>query len=121
MLCLTTFLFALSAVESGHNDDAIGKNGERSRYQIGEAVWKEHNKFADYEECYGLYGEVVATIHIAKIRRVLKTEDPLIIASAWNQGIAGHRKRGPNDHAKRVSRLYHAIMQEQAGYNQPCP
>ena len=113
MLCLTTFLFALSAIETGHNDAAIGKAGERSRYQISEPVWAKWDSLSPHEDCKGDDATQCATSHINHIRRTLLTDDPLIIASAWNQGITGHKRRGPNDHAQRVSNLYHAIMREQ--------
>ncbi len=34
---------ALSQIESGDNDAAVGKAGERGRYQETEAVWREFN------------------------------------------------------------------------------
>ena len=37
-------LSALSAVESGHNDKAIGPRGEVSRYQVLPSVWRQNSK-----------------------------------------------------------------------------
>lgn len=40
---LTIILACLSMIESGDNDLAVGKHGERGRYQISEEVWKEYD------------------------------------------------------------------------------
>lgn len=39
--CERPSLKALAMIESGVNDYAVGKKGERSRYQISKATWKE--------------------------------------------------------------------------------
>jgi hypothetical protein len=41
-LCFVTLLWAIAAVETGHDDAAIGRAGERSQYQIMEVVWRQH-------------------------------------------------------------------------------
>jgi hypothetical protein len=41
MTNLVTLLACLSMIESGDNDLKVGKHGERSRYQITRAAWKE--------------------------------------------------------------------------------
>ena len=39
---LNAKLKSISAIETGHNDNAIGLKGERSRYQLSRAVWRQH-------------------------------------------------------------------------------
>lgn len=56
-LCDAHFI-ALSKVESNHRDDAIGRNGEVSRYQLTPANWRRH----------ALGGEIPS--HPAHARRV---------------------------------------------------
>jgi hypothetical protein len=87
------FLLALALVESGGDDLAIGKAGERGRYQISRAVWKQHAPKAwvfeqDIRQLW--QSEVVAVMHIkwlashtpeGKARTVRWT------AAAWNCGL----------------------------------
>jgi hypothetical protein len=40
-----SFNEALSQIESGNNDYAIGKNDERGRYQICPKVWRKHSRY----------------------------------------------------------------------------
>lgn len=43
--CPSGSLFqALSAIESGDNDNAVGRSGEVSRYQIMRSVWRQYGK-----------------------------------------------------------------------------
>lgn len=41
-------LDALAQVESGGRDDARGPDGERSRYQIAPATWREYARFVPF-------------------------------------------------------------------------
>lgn len=41
-------LFALGMIETGNNDDMIGRAGEVSRYQLMPVVWKSYSKSYDY-------------------------------------------------------------------------
>jgi hypothetical protein len=41
-------LEAISMIESGNNDDAVGRAGEVSRYQIRPQVWRQFNQSSEY-------------------------------------------------------------------------
>lgn len=104
-LCLVTLLWAIAAVETGHDDAAIGRAGERSQYQIMEVVWVQHEPHLPHEHCTGQAATDVATRHLLWLTKQVG-DDVTSLASAWNQGATGHRRRGPNDYARRVSALY---------------
>lgn len=104
-LCLVTLLWAIAAVETGHNDSAIGKAGERSQYQIMQVVWVQHEPHLPHDRCKGQAATDVATRHLRWLTKQVGS-DAISLASAWNQGATGHRRRGPNDYAQRVSNLY---------------
>jgi hypothetical protein len=42
------FLQAVALVETAGNDNAIGAAGERSRYQIAEITWRQHEPHAPH-------------------------------------------------------------------------
>ena len=104
-LCLVTLLWAIAAVETGHNDAAIGRAGERSQYQIMEVVWRQHEPHLPHDQCHGQAATDVATQHLHWLTQQVGS-DITSLASSWNQGATGHRRRGPNDYAQRVSNLY---------------
>lgn len=104
-ICIITLLWAIAAVETGHDDSAIGQAGERSQYQIMAATWRQHEPTLPHTECRGEAAETVARSHLLWLVSRLGT-DPLTLASAWNQGLTGHRRKGPNDYAARVAALY---------------
>jgi hypothetical protein len=104
-LCLVTLLWAIAAVETGHDDAAIGMAGERSQYQIMEVVWRQHEPSLPHDQCTGQAATDVATQHLHWLTKQVGS-DVISLASAWNQGATGHKRRGPNDYARRVSALY---------------
>lgn len=108
MICILTLMGAIAEVETGNNDQLIGASGERSKYQISEAAWIETTELQPFALCYGKSAEDAAYTILAKIVARIDSQDPAEIASAWNQGVSGHRSRGINDYAIRVSNLYHA-------------
>jgi hypothetical protein len=107
--CLVTLLWAIAAVETGHNDAAIGRAGERSQYQIMEVVWRQHEPQLRHDRCRGEAATKVATKHLTWLTKQVGA-DVTALASAWNQGATGHRRRGPNDYARRVTALYWSRM-----------
>lgn len=111
-LCIATFLHALAQVETGDDDTLIGAAGERSRYQITEAAWETVSGKNTHWLCYGSNADRAAELLVRGLCAKLHTQDPLTIASAWNQGILGHRAHGPNDHAQRVTALYYECLTE---------
>lgn len=40
----SAWMDALALVESGDNPQAVGRHGERTRYQVTPAVWRQHTK-----------------------------------------------------------------------------
>jgi hypothetical protein len=112
-ICITTLLWAIAAVETGHDDSAIGSHGERSQYQISEAVWWQHQDVLAFDQCKGADAEAVARAHVAWLmqrwlRESVCGDRVLLVASAWNQGVAGHLRNGPNGYARRVAAVYAA-------------
>lgn len=117
-ISVTILLAAIAQVESGGNDAAIGKAGERSRFQMGESVWRQHAK---PDEPHVLatsdpaLAEHVATEHMVWLYRQLYSAGVPItaetLASAWHHGATGAIKRilhgePPDDYAQRVANLY---------------
>lgn len=118
-LCITTLLWAIAAVETGFDDAAIGRAGERSQYQISEVVWLEYQDLLAFSECRGEAAEAVARAHVEWLmqrwlRESVCADPVLLIASAWNQGVTGHLRNGPNDYARRVARVYQAKQERDA-------
>ena len=96
---LTLLLVAIASVESGSNPAAIGKQGERSQYQITEHVWKSLTKepfhFATDDK---VLAEEVATNHLIQLTRELEAgKVPVTVenlALAWHAGspaVVHHR------------------------------
>jgi hypothetical protein len=92
-LCLATLLWAIAAVETGHDDAAIG------------SVWRQHEPHLPHDQCHGQAATHVATQHLHWLVKQVGL-DVTSLASSWNQGATGHKRRGPNDYAQRVSNLY---------------
>lgn len=66
MLCFTqpereAVKVALSAIESGHNDQARGRHGERSRFQVMPSVWRAHCPYRLSEATNPVYAWICAT------------------------------------------------------------
>lgn len=91
MTNLITILFCLSSLESGHNDFAIGKHGERSRYQITEATWRHYTSLP-----FDCASDSVVAHNVAKrileyriarfIKRKRRQPTPQEIYRLWNPG-----------------------------------
>jgi hypothetical protein len=114
MIDIQTLLMAIAMVESGSRDYVVGRNGERSRYQIMERTWKQHSSipFKDHARSPSRSYKV-AESHIAWLRarmpenKMAKVKE---VALAWKVGLTNW-KQGvwfPNDedYAKRVANLY---------------
>lgn len=120
---LAVFLTALALVESGGNDNAIGRHGERSRYQITQTVWRESMGPESFihattqpkraKEC------TIRRLNWLRKNGVLET--PIDLAYAWNCGLRGYRKARPGgkitnagfDYAQRVERTYNELLAKQ--------
>jgi hypothetical protein len=85
-----TKLQAISMVESGNNDYAIGKAGEISRYQIKPKVWKVYSKSAAYTNTR--ISTYVAEQHLQSLQKQFKASTGREATDfdcyvMWNGGI----------------------------------
>lgn len=134
ILCLTAtarddarLLNAIGDVETGHLRNprgAVGKAGERGRYQMKPEAWTEANKVlrtaarppCDWSHWQdSVVQDVMAAAYLAAIRTRLKAAGylnptPAQLALAWNVGptAAIARRMIPNDYARRVQNIYFA-------------
>jgi hypothetical protein len=82
-------LEAISMIESGNNDDAIGRAGEVSRYQIRPQVWRQFSQSSEYTNLR--VATSVAQQHLnglAKfyLERTGRTADDFDLYVMWNAG-----------------------------------
>ncbi len=120
---LTLLLVAIAQVESGGNDAAIGKAGERSAFQMTRATWDEcahdHGILpGDFERDASNREIADSRATATMIRRMKQLEAAKIpvtvenLALAWHMGVSGaKRAMGPGyinakDYAQRVANLY---------------
>lgn len=94
------FLQAIAEVESGSNDAAVGKGGERGRYQFTEIVWRSLTELPFEKAHVREIADVIALKHLTnmerRMRRVTRAEwpgtgiperqIPFLLAVAWNAG-----------------------------------
>lgn len=90
-LNMDRFLAAIAAVESGGDSRAIGHAGERSAYQITEAVWREETSLPFSRAFNDADAFAVARKHAYTLIWALRgrgiTPDVRRLAIAWNGGI----------------------------------
>jgi hypothetical protein len=97
---LNAKLRAISQIESGDNDNAKGRHGELSRYQLKRSVWKQH--FPDEKDQRHIPSEArrCAKAHLCwlelKLCLVKKTNNPSPqdVYAAWNLGLEAYARRG---------------------------
>jgi hypothetical protein len=82
-------LEAISMIESGNNDDAVGRAGEVSRYQIRPQVWRTFSQSSEYNN--SRVAASVARQHLdwlAKffLERTGRTADDFDLYVMWNAG-----------------------------------
>lgn len=117
-LNLTILLAAIALVESGGNDAAIGRHGERSRYQITRTVWRQHMGRLPFVQCTTKpkLARQCAERHLGWLVKngVVKTSHPL--AYSWNLGLFRYNYKPINwssySYAVRVDNTYHRLMKE---------
>ena len=70
-------------------DSAVGKGGERGRWQISEAVWRQHSHDPFTHAHIYWKARVVAIRHMRWLRENIEVEDvtPWNLACAWKCGI----------------------------------
>ena len=112
---LDRLLVAIAQVESGDRPNLIGKNGERSRWQITREVWKEETGLPFDRAKFDAYAYPVARAHLIALKwRLNESHVPITVknlALAWNGGataaILGKMANAKaRDYAERVERLY---------------
>ena len=98
MPLLTALLLALSEIESGNNDAAIGKAGERGRYQIMEATWREHFPNDPHSNAHKpdrAERAAKAILYWHEMNYLKATGRPASakdIYAMWNLGFAGYQR-----------------------------
>lgn len=132
-ILLPLLLSALAAVETPgekHPDLAVGRAGERSRYQISAAVWRQHAAEARRETdklphppawtgdfstdaADPVKAAAVGELHLIWLCKQLeKHRQPVTVetlAAAWKSPEAtfnGHMSAGVRDYSGRVGNLY---------------
>lgn len=114
---LDTLLTCIAQVE-GADTSHIGSHGERSRYQITQAVWHDytHEPFTAASSKHPHDLELqhkVAMKHIEYLASRIDRPSVYRIAAAWNGGINAVNKNRFNDrmasYAKRVRNLYREL------------
>lgn len=112
----SVFLQSIAEVESGDHDYAVGKHGERGRFQFTEQVWKMHTTVDFHFAHDRLMSNLVAREHLrylfSEFDRLGYVPTPYNLAACWNAGIRGGARRPlPQrvaDYATRVSNLCEA-------------
>jgi hypothetical protein len=93
----------------------VGKAGERSRYQITYAIWRQYSDWdfhlASSTDPICLYeAREVAYQHVRWLSLTLDRPTPYRIALAWNAGFhaaqSGNVSNASADYARRVRNLY---------------
>lgn len=87
---LSRLLACIALVETGGDDRKVGKSGERSKYQIGETVWRQYEPSYDHKYCYGLRAYRVGLSHISWLHSHI---GPSVFALAlgWHVGLDNWR------------------------------
>lgn len=106
-----SLLEALSLIESGNNDRAIGRAGEVSRYQILPAVWRRYSESAAHRN--PTIAAAVALRHLefqaASFReRTGRAPSDFDRYVMWNAGVGYYRRLGFNP------RRVHASIRDRA-------
>jgi hypothetical protein len=118
-------LNAIGDVETGHLADqrkAIGRHGERGKYQMKASAWADANAQlkAEGRPTYSWLQwrdataqDMMACAYLRCLRRRFKadgytTPTPEQLAGAWNRGYEGAKSYGfrPNQYAVRVANLF---------------
>lgn len=118
---IAILLECLADCESRSNDSAIGRRGERGRYQIRRGTWLAYG-VGEFETQAHKYpaATACATRYLISLGRTLRdhkiTPSVLALATLWNRGTLFY---GPNDFAVRVTNLYNDAIKSQATFPPP--
>lgn len=107
---------AISQVESGNNDSAIGKQGERGRYQIQQQLWQQISHLPFDQAHNPTEAKKVALRHLEWLSNKFRDHQSLersrvyLIALGWHAGPQAvlhlFATRNQREYAQRVESLY---------------
>jgi len=97
-------LLAIAVVESGCNDAAIGRKGERGRHQLTRAVWHRYTKKPFRYAHSRTWSDFIAKQHLQNLQKKLQTTNICVLANAYHLGESLAYK--PCEYGKRVENLY---------------
>lgn len=108
----TAFLRAIAIVETNNDNSAVGKAGERGKYQFMRATWDQYARVS-HSECAKHPDEIerVARQHLNWIKKTLAKNGMTVnvenCAAIWNAGW-GNFKRGfrPKAYINKVKMHY---------------
>jgi hypothetical protein len=123
---LSLLLHCIAEVETGNDDSKVGKGGERSRYQISETVWRQHQDLTHNSRewmtwyfqqcCKGEDAQDIALRHLRWLDRHILRITPIerdfrafALAWCWKGGLSSWGKAFSiplNNYAVRVTNLY---------------
>lgn len=136
---LSRLLQCIAAVETGGDDSKVGLRGERSKYQITYAVWRQHMphmpKRADWaRNCRGAVADALADRHARWLMAQNQNTEVSVywFAYCWHRGLTGFEtdqrtfefRRGwtpAQDYARRVVNLYGKEYIRNVSRPQPLP
>jgi hypothetical protein len=107
------FLQAISAVESGDCDTAVGPCGAVGRFQMLPTTWAQHTDWPVSDATKRLRAEIVALRHLQWLKKAMDTDVYWSLAAGWKSGAYYNRKTETNeqmlariDYANRVVSLF---------------
>ena len=109
------FYLALSRVESNNNDKAIGRAGEKGRYQISFSYWHDSVNYAKiggkWEDCLNKeYSEKIITAYMNLYgKKFIQIKDYQRLARIHNGGLNGHRQKSTLVYWRKVQRQLNRI------------
>ena len=90
-------LDAISMIESGNNDRAIGSAGEVSRYQIKPKVWRTFSQASAYENktvSGWVAGQYLGSLENAFQKRAGRAPSDFDLYVLWNAGLRYYQRIG---------------------------
>lgn len=124
---LASLLIALAEIESNNNDRAVGRDGERSRYQIRQATWEEHAipswPFRDavyYPKAKTVASSILLSYQDRFEQMTGRHAMPRDIYVLWNMGVDGYAgcgydfQRVPKVVRERAERFANIVADELA-------
>ena len=119
-------LKALSEIESGNDDNAVGRKGELSRWQIRRSVWEQHFPAKSDYRHFRKHAGNCAIAHILWLeeqyrKHAKRNPSAAQLYCMWNMGWAGFKRRDclvskcpavVQERAERFANLYSEYVNE---------